>query len=237
MINSSGTLPYTVLCTILNMLEEDELDNTGLHREMPETYYAEKENLLSGEKARCYQVKNLIDRYKRSCHTGFIRSRRSVPLIKPVFDITRKYVLVRFYDFSADTISEIHNILMPIKSIEKVIFDISCNTGGNVDACAKLLNLFLPEGTQLFQLEYANKTITYHAYDTQKLICNEIQLITSEHTVSSAEIFTESLLAHFTGKISISGDKTFGKKTGQSTYRFSSVHNWEFRLNSFIWHT
>lgn len=235
MIRTPGTVPRTVLYTILSLLENDEVDNSGYHSTLPDSYYAEKEKLLSGKKAGCRQVKALIDRYKRSPLTGFTRSGRKPPVIPPVIDITRKHALIRFYDFSADTADAIRERLAAAGSVGKLVIDLSVNAGGNVDACARLLSLLLETGTPLFRLEYSGKVTEYRAQDTRKLRCDEIELITSPQTVSSAEIFTECLFSRFPGKIHISGGKTFGKKTGQNTFRFRAVRGWELRLNSFIW--
>ena len=235
MINLPGTVPRPVLTTILSMLENDEVDNCGLRGRLPDAYYAEKKKLLSRSRAGCSEVKALVERYRRSPLTGFVPSPRRPKPVPPVIDINRQYALIRFHDFSADTVSEICERLAAAGSVGKLVIDISFNTGGNVDACARLLSLLLPAGTPLFRLEYSGKKTEYRAQDTPKLRCDEIQLITSAQTMSSAEIFAECLLARFPGKASAPEGKTFGKKTGQNTYRFRAVRGWEFRLNSFIW--
>ncbi|MDU5925202.1 S41 family peptidase [Anaerococcus vaginalis] len=220
---------------IFYLLENIELNDEGNIVRLPKTYYEQKERVLKKDKVKLCEIKEIVELNKRSIYTNLTEAlyRKNNTRMGLYYDITSKIVYVKFDNFDTELISEVIEIIKRglDKGKKKLVIDLKNNCGGNVENCARLLDLFI-ESDSLFELYYSNKQVKYVASSCEKTSYSEIEILTSEYTMSSAEIFTDAMSK--ASNVFVPNRDRFNKKTGQSVYYFKS-EKIAFKVNSFYW--
>lgn len=219
---------------IFHLLEYSELNDEGEIFPLSEDYYLNKEMILQKNKIKFREIEELLKLNKRSKYTQLTKTvKNNINDAGIHYDITSKFVYVRFDSFDTNVITEIIEIIKKgsRQGVKKLVIDLKNNYGGNVDNCAKLLDLFI-ERDFLFELHYSNKLVKYLSSCRKKVCYEQIEILTSNFTMSSAEIFID-VMSNVLNAFIPSNDR-FNKKTGQSIYFFKR-ENLVFKVNSFYW--
>lgn len=123
--------------------------------------------------------------------------------------------ITSFTGLTADQFSTIYDELNG-EGMEGLIIDIRNNLGGLVSACEDTLDLFMPEGTLVYEQDKSG--------GEKKRVCdgsNAIQIplvvLVNENTASASEIFTGAVQDNGVG--TVVGTQTYGKGIEQKTWQ------------------
>lgn len=127
--------------------------------------------------------------------------------------LNRDTGLVCIHEFSESTPNEFKNAIerLTVSGVERFIFDVRNNPGGNIDGLAEILDFLLPEGNTVIinEKDGAQKTM----YSDVNEFEAPMAVLVNHGTASAAELFTAALKDY--GKAEIIGEKTYGKGTVQ----------------------
>lgn len=126
---------------------------------------------------------------------------------------------IRIYQFNTSTISQFKTAVEALKAqgVNKLIFDVRNNPGGEFVSIVSILDYLLPEGEIVITRDkYGVETVEM---SDKNSIDMPMVVLTNESTASAAELFTKALM-DYDKAVSI-GTKTFGKGTVQKTFPLS----------------
>ncbi|MGM0502246.1 MAG: S41 family peptidase [Bacillota bacterium] len=106
-----------------------------------------------------------------------------------------------------------------MKRHNNLIIDLRNNTGGNFAAIKKVIDYFLPQGQMIYKLNYAEKVEKAYAKDKQRIICNNIVILTNHKTASVSELFILALKENLDNVTTI-GTTTLGKSISYGIREF-----------------
>ena len=123
--------------------------------------------------------------------------------------------IMRITGFNTATIGQFKDALEALEAegIEKLIFDVRNNPGGELNSICEIIDMIVPEGP-VIRLEYKGQDIaTYYKSDKNE-IDMPMAVIANGQTASAAELFTSALKDY--KKATVVGTKTYGKGCMQS---------------------
>jgi len=98
------------------------------------------------------------------------------------------------------------------EGVDKLVFDVRYNPGGELDSITEILDYLLPEGPIIRAVDRNGKWDTI--YSNASSIDLPMAVLVNGSTASAAELFTSALRDY--GKAVVVGTRTFGKGTMQS---------------------
>ena len=126
---------------------------------------------------------------------------------------------IELYEFFGDAVSGINDALeyMTENNAKGIIFDLRGNTGGQLDICLDICDLFLPDGVIVYTQDRSGEQTNYYS----DAACCELPLVVLVNgtTASASEIFVGAIQDYGIG--TVVGTKTFGKGIVQTWYSFS----------------
>lgn len=105
------------------------------------------------------------------------------------------------------------------KNIEGLIIDVRGNTGGYLHIVTNMLNMFLPKGKIIYQIQDRNTTTKYEA-TTNESRNYPIAVLVNKASASASEILAIGLKESYDAYVV--GTNTYGKGTVQTTLNLSS---------------
>ena len=122
-----------------------------------------------------------------------------------------------------DVIEAIDEVIEKENKIDKLVIDLRDNGGGYVDLATSLSSLFIPRGSTILQVEYANgKTTTYKNTSNPYENIGKINLIQNKNSASATELFILALKENLPEeKVDVIGSNSYGKGIMQSFIEFN----------------
>ena len=123
--------------------------------------------------------------------------------------------IIRITGFNSATVGQFAEALEALEAegIEKLVFDVRNNPGGELNSICEIIDMIVPEGP-VIRLEYKGRDIeTYYKSDKNE-IDMPMAVIANGQTASAAELFTSALKDY--KKATVVGVKTYGKGCMQS---------------------
>lgn len=155
-----------------------------------------------------------------------------------IYNLSKDYIKTKFVDyqmiskdigyislteFEKGTFLEIKNAIITMQNngMKNLILDLRHNPGGNAQEASKILSLFLDEkirNTFKFINKRTNKEALYFNEHPQ-IFSNNLVILVDNNSASASEVISDTLRAKYP-KITIIGEKTFGKFTLQKFFPF-----------------
>ncbi len=112
-----------------------------------------------------------------------------------------------------------------------LVFDITDNGGGMLDAVTEMLDYILPEGN-LVSVEYADgeRTVIYKSDDEE--VDLPMAVLVNENTASASELFAASVRDYDKGILI--GETTYGKGVMQQTYKLHDGSSVKFTVAKYF---
>ncbi|MBQ7820815.1 MAG: S41 family peptidase [Clostridia bacterium] len=122
--------------------------------------------------------------------------------------------IIQILEFDAGTAQQFKAAVKELtaKGVEKLVFDVRNNPGGNLDSIDEVLDHLLPEGTIIRIYDAAGNEETL-ASDAE-CVDMPMMVLVNSHTASAAELFSGALRDY--GKAKLVGETTYGKGTMQT---------------------
>lgn len=123
--------------------------------------------------------------------------------------------IIRITGFNSATVEQFTEALDALteKGVEKLVFDVRNNPGGELKSICQVIDMIVPEGP-VIRLQYKGKDIeTYYNSDGNE-INMPMAVLANGQTASAAELFTSALKDY--GKAVVVGTLTYGKGCMQS---------------------
>jgi len=124
------------------------------------------------------------------------------------------------YEFFGDAVSGVKEALREFEkaNVEGIIFDVRSNTGGELNTCLGITDLFVPEGLIMYtQDRYGNKQ-SYHS--NEYTYGKPLVVLIDGMTASASEVFSAAVQDYGTG--TIIGTNSFGKGIVQAVIPFTA---------------
>lgn len=146
-------------------------------------------------------------------------------------------IYIMFDQFVYESEKQIERVLeqADARGIKKVIFDVRGNGGGSVDACEKISELFLPEGSKIVEIRSRTGMFneSYISHSELTKLKYEMVLLTDKNSASASEMLTMALREN--DACTVIGGNTYGKRVMQILRSMDSFHNLaSTRLNGMI---
>lgn len=124
--------------------------------------------------------------------------------------------------FSNTTYSQFKEELENLENekINSLIIDVRDNTGGYLDAAAKIAELFIEKGKTIYQLEKQGEIYRIHKDETEEKRNYEVAILINSNSASASEILTAALKESYGAKLI--GETSFGKGTVQETEKLDN---------------
>ena len=130
-------------------------------------------------------------------------------------DNTLMVKLTSFEAGSKGTCPQLDAILSKNKD-KNLIIDLRDNGGGDLSSVIDICDLFLPKDKLITTLTYKNNVFVEHySEDDDKYDFDKIVILQNQNTASASEILVSTLLYYFEDKVTLVGDKTYGKGIAQ----------------------
>lgn len=139
-----------------------------------------------------------------------------------------------YIDINDFTYNKTYDMLIKNKDIitksRKIIIDLRDNPGGNISELDKILSLFFDKGKNVASLVKADNEIEYYVSDKDRVIdFDSMVIVVNGKSASSSEAFTNTLKTAYSDKVTVIGERTYGKnfyynyRTFESGYMFMYV--------------
>lgn len=137
------------------------------------------------------------------------------------FFVENNVGFIQIYTFVEDTVELFKEALLAVKeeNVTEIIFDLRDNSGGDVGAVTKMLDMLVDEGLIVELDYYTGKQESVYA--TKDVIINTnipLKIVVNSSTASASELFTMCLQDLRNAKVY--GRQTFGKSTILSYFSF-----------------
>ncbi|BCJ92729.1 hypothetical protein acsn021_02980 [Anaerocolumna cellulosilytica] len=230
-------LPRTIVMQLINKYED--LDISLI---IDDSYRSKKRALLNKKIIRKVDFYKFIEETKTSTYTNFIilpyltlNSLISIPSkrysISFYNDIKFKKILyMKFTAFTMDNYISVEEVIS--KTVcDEIIFDLRDNGGGILNACLKMLDLFLPEKEYL---KLITKTGTQVITSSSPYrMFSKIYIFLNENTASCSEIFSLALRKYL-DNVFLIGEKTTSKDCTQHSIK-NKLYGYIFTIEDSKW--
>ncbi len=130
--------------------------------------------------------------------------------------------LLRLDSFGSSAGQDVREVLERLTNTgaSALVFDLRGNPGGYVDSAVGVAGLFLPNLTTVVQLVSREQAESIGARGKELYpdpILLPMVVVTDNRSASASELVTGALHDH--GRVTTVGERTYGKNTGQSSYR------------------
>ncbi|MCY4368182.1 MAG: S41 family peptidase [bacterium] len=130
--------------------------------------------------------------------------------------------LLRLDSFASSAEADTREVLGWLTSfgISGLVFDLRGNRGGYVDSAVGVAGLFLPDLATIVQMVSREKVETVSARGKElhpDPVLLPMVVVTDKRSASASELVTGALQDN--GRVTVVGERTYGKNTGQSSYR------------------
>ena len=130
--------------------------------------------------------------------------------------------LLRLDSFGSSAESDVKDVLVRLTDtgISGLVFDLRGNLGGYVDSAIGTAGLFLPNLATIVHLVSREKVETISARGKEispDPVLLPMVVVTDNRSASASEMVTGAL--HDNERVTVVGQRTYGKNTGQSSYR------------------
>jgi carboxyl-terminal processing protease len=127
--------------------------------------------------------------------------------------------LLRIAAFTADLSTRVYNELRRLEAgieggVRALILDLRGNPGGDLDACLRLAEDFLPAGAEILTMVDADGDALVYRSHRDRPYRMPLGVLVDRGTASAAELFAGCLKAH--GRAVIAGERTHGKGSAQT---------------------
>lgn len=130
-------------------------------------------------------------------------------------DDTLMVKLTSFVAGNNGTGAQLESILKS-NSDHNLIIDLRDNGGGDLSSVVEICDLFLEKDKLITTLTYKNNvSVKHYSEDDSKYDFNNIVILQNQNTASASEILVSTLLYYFEDKVTLVGDKTYGKGIAQ----------------------
>jgi tetratricopeptide (TPR) repeat protein len=149
---------------------------------------------------------------------------------------------VKIENFSSKTDNRVIEKLDKIQDTEEKILaiDLRNNSGGHTNSANNILDALIPKQVTSTLIDRDGYTNSYYS-DASQIRFQRIYILVNEETASAAELFALSMKT-FLNNVTILGNKTYGKGTGQSVFEdkkakvmvFVTNHYWNVRQKNIM---
>ena len=126
--------------------------------------------------------------------------------------------VIKITSFNTATVEQFENALKELRNsgVEKLVFDVRNNPGGELQSICRILDILVPEGPVIRTREKGgDEPVTVYTSDKNELDM-PMAVITNGATASAAELFTSALRDY--EKAVVVGENTYGKGSMQSMF-------------------
>ena len=132
--------------------------------------------------------------------------------------------LLRLDSFASSAEADTREVLgwMTSFGISGLVFDLRGNPGGYIDSALGVAGLFLPDESSVARLVSRERVETIGARGKElhpDPVLLPMVVVTDNSSASASELVTGALKDN--GRVTVVGERTYGKSTGQSSYRLS----------------
>ena len=145
-------------------------------------------------------------------HFLVVRDKIPVNTLDAAYMIAPGVGYIRLDRFGAPSATEVHDALKKLKAegMKSLIFDLTMNTGGYLEAAFDIANEFLDKGNLVVYTEGTNaERNTFEARGGGEFRKGKLVILVDEYTASASEIVSGAVQDHDRG--TIVGRRTFGK--------------------------
>jgi carboxyl-terminal processing protease len=125
---------------------------------------------------------------------------------------------IKITEFNDSTFTQFKSAVKKLKNSKGLVFDLRNNYGGTVDSCIKMLDMLLPKGVLLREMDKDGNIKEVEFSDSAKVDL-PMAVLVNGNTASAAEIFAMNVRDLGGGKLV--GEKTFGKGIVQTTFELT----------------
>ncbi|MCR2820157.1 S41 family peptidase [Lederbergia panacisoli] len=189
--------------------------------------------LIRGEKGT--KVTLSIQRAESTDLMKVTITRDDIPINTVYADMLENNVAkIQITTFSKHTFDDLAVAMneMKDKGMESLIIDLRRNPGGLLDQAIEMANLFVPEGSNIVQVEYRDGTIEKTVAQGGEKINIPTVVLIDEGSASASEIFAGAVSE--TANIPLIGDKSFGKGTVQTVNNFQDGSNVKYTMAKWL---
>lgn len=137
-----------------------------------------------------------------------------------LYEADPKVGIIAISSFDSKTPEQFKSALENLKKqgVEKLVFDVRNNPGGELTSVCTILDMLLPEGPVVRTLDKDGNEETVYTSDKEE-VDMPMAVITNGNTASAGELFTAALKDY--DKAVIVGEKTYGKGSMQTVRSFN----------------
>lgn len=152
-------------------------------------------------------------------------------------------VYIHIPTFGSKTFEEISGLTDKVQKFPNIILDLRNNGGGYIDICKYIIELFLPQGKEyLRELKRENgvsidKVLSTVQADDHKVFSGlenkNITVLINRYSASASEILLCALKDGLPKRVSIVGERSYGKAIGQYVFFFNTTSGAGLKLTGF----
>ena len=135
--------------------------------------------------------------------------------------------------FASNSYSQFKKQLTELEKqgMQGLIIDVRDNTGGHLDAAAKIISLFTKKNTVIYQLQKGSSKVKYFSKGKNNATY-PIVFISNSSTASASEVLIISLKENLGSKLV--GEKTYGKGTVQEMIQLSNGDKYKITTKKWL---
>ena len=168
-------------------------------------------------------VKIVIVRDGEELTLDIIKDTINIPSVsKKTFTANNKKVgYIKISIFANNTAEQFRRVLEDLEKegITGLIIDVRTNSGGYLHVTKEIVEMFLPQGTVMYQIESKSKTDKYYDSTNEKRTY-PVVVLTNKISASASEILAAALKETYGA--TVIGTTTYGKGTVQKPYTLSN---------------
>ncbi len=141
---------------------------------------------------------------------------------------------IQITNFSSHTLQDLSTAIsdMEEQGMKSLIIDVRRNPGGFLDQALMISNLFVPEGKNLYQIEYRDGTVIPEKARGGKKIDVPTVVLIDGGSASASEILAAAVSE--SANIPLVGEKSFGKGTVQTQKDFDDESNLKYTMAKWL---
>lgn len=154
---------------------------------------------------------NYGEKHEFSIERGYVTS---VSVMYHIYEADPTIGVIKIIEFNGETPNQFIDAIESLGAdgVEKFIFDVRYNPGGDLNAICSVLDYILPEGP-IIRTKDKSGTENVITSDENEFIA-PMAVLCNGSTASAAELFTSALMDY--DKATVIGEKTYGKGSMQS---------------------
>jgi len=139
----------------------------------------------------------------------------TVSVTHHIYEPDKTIGVIRISSFEKNTPAQFTAAVDALKAegVQKLIFDVRHNPGGDKDSVCEILDYLLPKGDLMRTVDAEDNYTTIETSD-EKFLDMPMAVVMNSGTASAGELFAAAIKDYGTGKLV--GDQTFGKGSMQS---------------------